>query len=108
MTTVESNSYFVANACDITKEEVMSAIKEALENANTSKGDIAQVTLEDELGKDTLAKWGLAGIDISSGGGALLLDSVLQKLSTMEQVSAQFLASVYKAVKQINQMLAGG
>ena len=46
-------------------------------------------------------------IDITTGAGALVLDDVLQALSTVEQASAQLVSAENKAQQQVNSLARG-
>jgi hypothetical protein len=46
-----------------------------------------------------------SAVDIESGPGALLLDNELQKLSTIEQTSAQNISNKNRTAKEINQTM---
>jgi hypothetical protein len=48
-----------------------------------------------------------ANIDITTGAGALVLDDVLQALSTVEQASAQLVSAENKAQQQVNSLARG-
>ena len=44
------------------------------------------------------------GIDITTGAGALVLDDVLQAMSTVEQSAAQLVSAENKAQQQVNSL----
>lgn len=46
----------------------------------------------------------LGGIDITTGAGALVLDDVLQAMSTVEQTAAQLVSAENKAQQQVNSL----
>jgi hypothetical protein len=48
-----------------------------------------------------------SAIDITTGAGALVLDDVLQALSTVEQASAQLVSAENKAQQQVNSLARG-
>ena len=50
---------------------------------------------------------GLTKADITTGAGALVLDDVLQALSTVEQASAQLVSAENKAQQQVNSLARG-
>jgi hypothetical protein len=91
---VEANAYKVAEASENTRCEIMAEIKNALTTSNNEVD--TDVTLNVES---------LGGIDISSGPGALVLDDVLQKLSTIQQTAAQILASKNRSAKEVQQLM---
>lgn len=91
---LEVNAYESANIAENTREDIMEQIREQLGDVNNIDND---VTLNvNVLGTE---------VDISSGPGALLLDDALQTLSTIQQVSAQMVASKNRGQKEMNQLL---
>jgi len=92
---VESNAYKVAETAENTREKIMDDIRSQL-------GRQADGTFSEDI---TLQVQELGGIDISSGAGALVLDDVLQKLSTIQQSAAQILASKNRGVKEMQQLM---
>ncbi|OGC21761.1 hypothetical protein A3J90_05120 [candidate division WOR-1 bacterium RIFOXYC2_FULL_37_10] len=86
--TIEQNAYDVASSCDNSIDQLMEDIKSAI-----------AVDGENDTIEDTTINVNVGGtdIDVSSGGGALVLDSYLSKLSTIEQTAAS-------AVSKKNQM----
>lgn len=91
---VEANAYKVAEASENTRTGIMQEIKDKL----TAAGG----TVDPDI---TLSVDMLGGVDISSGPGALVLDDVLQKLSTIQQTSAQILAAKNRSAKEVQQLM---
>lgn len=93
---IEANAYETARISEQTREGIMSQIRDQLGGDNSTVND---VTINVNLpGEDD-------AVDISSGAGALLLDSALQKLSTLDQASAQILSSKNRSQKEITQAM---
>ncbi len=90
---VEANAYKVAEAAENTRTEIMAEIRDQLGRSTEVNPDV------------TLNVESLGGVDISSGPGALVLDDVLQKLSTIQQTSAQILAAKNRSAKEVQQLM---
>lgn len=91
---IDSNAYSAANSAENIRKDIMQEIKDAVSNS-----------VNDKTGNDLSVGISLPGcngnVDIASGPGALLLDDCLQKLSTIQQTSAQVLSSKNNTAKQI-------
>lgn len=92
---VESNAYTAASEAEVTRESIMSEIKDKLTGDGAS-GVANDVALNINA---------LGGVDISSGPGALVLDDKLQKLSVIEQSSAQLLSGKNRLAKELGQIM---
>ena len=90
--TIEGDAYFVANAADDARQDIMSDIRTAVTGASNGTSDVYSIPA-------------LGGIDISTGAGALILDDTLQKLSNQEQASGQILSSKNRGQKEMNQLM---
>jgi len=83
--------------------DIRSAIMDMVEGAAGGTNGLATSAITaDNAEKTNPVVTSLAGTDISTGAGALLLDDTLQELSTVEQAAAQLVAAENRAQKQIH------
>lgn len=92
---MSAQAYEVAKTADDVRKGIMEEIKSAVSSEALKNGNDISVTLMNTK------------VDISSGPGALVLDDVLQKLSTVGQTAAQLLASKNRAAKEIQNLVRG-
>ncbi|MCX5750139.1 MAG: hypothetical protein NT099_00455 [Candidatus Saganbacteria bacterium] len=109
MTVVGMQAFDVASDSDFKVEAVMDSLKQAVTDynvANDTEQSKGMALQETDKTDGVIGKLGLLGVDISSGGGALLLDHTLQGLSTQATAAAQIAAkesALKKEVKQAGQ-----
>ena len=84
------------------REAIMNMVKEASQAGNNKLVSASALT-SDGISMETHGKISdLNDVDISTGAGALILDDILQELSTVEQAAAQLVAAENRAQKQIH------
>ncbi len=76
----------------------------ALQNVETVRSDLMSdlKTASGPTGSKIITIGATDSIDISTGAGAMVLDSYLQELSTVEQAAAQVVAQHNKAQKTVH------
>jgi len=85
------NAYVALNEVEAIRADIMDRLETAAQAGQSKEVLVANST-----------------IDISTGAGALVLDTYLQELSTVEQAAAQIVAQHNKAQKTIHSQTGQG
>jgi hypothetical protein len=110
---ISETGFSAVSNVDSMRKDIMAAVAEIAGGAtnNTSGNYGVQVDYSTGTGRlnfgsvATMAGLGPnTTVDITTGAGALVLDDVLQVMSTMQQSAAQLVAAENKAQQQVNSL----
>ena len=111
---VVSNDTTVGGALEVAREgcEEINAILSDIQKDNILGNDFATSDLNPDnidCGKDVLVNYGIEGeANITQASGAMVIDDLMQKISTKVQVAAQLLSTANNINKTASRIMSQG
>lgn len=96
---ISEMGYGAINEIGILRENIMSQVAQVANNTTSDVNFSAMGVMSSNSS--------VGAVNITTGAGALVLDDVLQALSTVEQASAQLVSAENKAQQQVNSLARG-
>lgn len=110
---ISEAGFGTVNNVDTMRRDIMSAVAEIAGGTTNATSGLHGVQVDYSTGSPrlnfgTVATMAGLGpnttVDIQTGAGALVLDDVLQVMSTIQQAAAQLVAAENKAQQQVNSL----